>query len=455
MTVSVRAALVALRQQATASQQARLEPPTLGLLVLQMPRPDIPPVSPQEEELQQLYKSFNHAFATDAWQDLDWRDWRRVPWVLWYGKDTHMPAVQTGFLARLWVELADKPAALKRLIYVFLRDFTEHRLHINAVARFLVEQLAKAEPASILYRWQQIQQRTGLFTPQQAIPRLARECLQQDAGSVLGNAGLSAALLSGGYAEAVYRHALKLLPQEISLHGSAPLQQILAWSVVDDAESGPRLRYPDSRRELIHDLLLPWQRQALPAPLQALIRRFLLRYPGHPGIETALWDEVRPPAVKTFHRWLADSQLALFTLLCAEYGTSRHWRSRMAFWQHYRQRQAIDAAWLILDDSVLDKLRRDHPDWAAECELAAGRWETAQPGQAALLLRVQNVLVIDWLDGESWHLWLGKNPYLPRLFQAQYALENLRLHAESMPTDTATLARYIHQHAQIAGPASV
>ncbi len=427
--------------------QAWLPAPTLLETAKNYHYVDVPPVPPADTELQGLYKRFGHAFATDTWQDVAWHDWRRAPWVIWYGKKIHMLAIQRGFLPHLQERLSGDEAAIKRLIYVYLRDFSEHKPNVLQIADFLRQQVEKAPPSSLLYRWKISHQSYQLFSLKDIAGKLAQSCLLKNALEVLDNAGLRGELRNKGFAQTAYLEALKMLnkgfhqqPQEVL----PLLDNFFQWSL-----DGGQLRYPQCRRELLHTLLLPWLQAAAPAALRAKIQIFLLQHVGHPGRNTQVWDEVRTPALRILHYWLSNSLLQAFFHINEQQARISNWRIRQEFWQHYQKRGLIDFAWLVCGQQA--------EAWIRDRDTINGAYTVqdeidGNANEAVLLLRLQNLIIADWAQTSETYVWQSKNPYVPDFHQNYYDLQALRLHAEKIPHNNGwqlKLGHFIHQHAQL------
>ncbi len=427
--------------------QVRFPVPRLSETANACRYPDVPPVMPDEEELQNLYKRFGHAFATDSWHDVAWQDWRRAPWVLWYGKKIHMPAIQRGFLPRLLEQLSGDEAAVKRLIYIYLRDFSEHKPNVAQVAEFLRQHVEKALPSSLLYRWKISQQRYQLFSLQDIAGKLAQTCLLKEALEVLDDAGLRGELRNAGFAQSAYLEALKMLDK--GLHRQ-PLEVIpllpnfFRWSL-----DGEQLRYPACRRELLHTLLLPWLQSAPPPALREALQIFLVQRIGHPGQVEAPWQDVRTPALRILHYWLSDSLLEAFFQLTEQQQPSSNWRIRQEFWAHYQKRGLFDAAWLVCGETAAQTLatRQDiQGAYAVQSHIEGNAQEVV------LLVRLQNVLIADWIEAGYTYVWQSKNPYIPEPYKPFYEVSGLSLHAEKIPHNDhwrQALGQIIRQYAQL------
>jgi hypothetical protein len=417
--MKLRKALLECKNHFSTFAKHPLPAPTLSCTLKDFYCPEIAPFSLDEQALQMLYRKMNHAFATNVWHDISWYEWRRTPWILWYGKELLMPAVQTGFLNYLFEQLHNKPTAIKRLLYVYLRDFSESRPNIRIVANFLHQAVSQATSASLLFYWKRIEQHFHLFQPNQGIEKIALLCLEHRPLEILEQAGLKGNLIDGGFAQTAYRYALNYLEQQLLNFPNEQhdkIKKIFMWSV-DENE----LRYPSCQRELIHAVLLPWHRQTPPLELQHLITHFLLQTIGHPGIYPKEWQEIKAPAIKLFFRWLASDALTQFfsqsTIL-------------QKFWEHYQKIQSIDAAWLI----------KKH-----ENELK----------QNILLIKLPNFIIAEGVEKNSWLFWHTKNPYVPKLFQEFYQIEELTRQAEKITQDQQgfqTFARLLQHQAQLPFP---
>ncbi len=408
---------------------------------------DVPPVSPSATELQGLYKRFGHAFATGTWNDVAWHDWRRAPWVLWYGKKIHTLAIQREFLPRLQQHIQHDEAAIKRLIYVYLRDFSEGRPNLSQVAEFIRHSIDAAHPSSLLYRWKHIQKRYQLFNLNDIAGKLAQACLMQEALEVLEDAGLRGELRDAGFAQAAYQEALKMLdkglrqqPQEVL----PLLENFFHWSLNEG-----QLRYPACRRELLHTLLLPWLQSAASSVLRTQILSFLLQHIGHPGCVPQAWQDVRTPALRILHFWLSGHLLDSFFQLCESQPHISNWRIRQEFWQHYQKRGLIDESWLVVGEQASQCLAYPEALHGAQTQQAD---IDGNPNEAVLLLRLQNIVIADWAHAGQTLIWQSKNPYVPAFYQAHYPPKALDVQAEKITDDhqwQAKVSQFIYQHAQL------
>lgn len=427
--------------------QAQFPPPKLAHTAASCRYADVPPVSPNALELQELYKRFGHAFATDTWHAVAWHDWRRAPWVIWYGKKIHMLAIQRGFLPHLQERLSGDEAAIKRLIYVYLRDFSEHKPNLPQIADFLRQHVEKAHPSSLLYRWKINQQRYQLFSLKDIAGKLAQACLLKDALEVLDDAGLRGELRNAGFAQTAYTEALKMLDKgfhQQPLEVLPLLDNFFQWSL-----DGRQLRYPSQRRELLHTLLLPWLQGAAPTPLRDEIQGFLIQRIGHPGRNPKAWEDIRTPALRILHYWLSDSLLQAFFDLNEQQPQVSNWRVRQAFWQNYQKRGLIDVAWLVCGKQA--------GTWISDRKPIQGAYTLqdeidGNATEAVLLLRLQNLMIADWAQAAETHVWQSKNPYVPEFCQTFYELRGLCSYAEKIPHNNEwqeKVGHFIHQHAQL------
>lgn len=399
-----------------------LPTPKLSFTLQDFYCPEIAPFSLDEQALQTLYRRMNHAFATNAWHDISWYEWRRTPWILWYGKELLMPAVQTGFLNYLFEQLNNKPTAIKRLLYVYLRDFSESRPNIRIVANFLHQAVSQATSASLLFYWKKIEQQFHLFQPDQGVENLAILCLEHDPIQILQLAGLKGDLMHGGFAQTAYRYALNYIENQLLRFPNKQhdkIKKIFSWSIEEN-----ELRYPHCQRELIHSILLPWHRQTPPLELQHLITDFLLQYIGHPGISPKAWQEIKAPAIKLFFRWLANDALSQYfpqTTMVRK------------LWEHYQKTQSIDAAWF--SDKNTNEFQKN-----------------------ILLIKLPNFIIAEGIKKDNWVFWHTKNPYAPKLFQNYYYIEELSRQAESITQDQngfQILTRLLQQQAHLPLPTNL
>lgn len=422
-----------LRQQLAACQQDWTQWPPIAAPCLAQKaaclRPiDLTPVMPSMAQQLKLYKKFGHALATHDWHQIQAKDWRRVPWLLWYGKKLHHLIIQRGFLARFFQRIKGHPSGLKRLIYVYLLHFAHNKPHIDRVAQFIVQQLEQLPAYSALQHWQQAQQQYHLFESNQGVDALALRCLQQAAIPLLTQAGLSGKLLSGGYAQAVYQQALAYFMAADIDDKKQALPLLLAWS-----EHPQQLRYPHCKKNLIEALLQPWLQTDCPKEIRTRSLLFLLQHAQHPVINQHDWQTIKPPLFKLFKQWANGWVLDLFFDLVLQYQWVDDGEARQAFWQSCQQQQIIDDAWLILNPTMARFFENNEAH--ASLKHCYGVFDDPQLDmkQLALLLRIQNLIIVLWADGDSHLLWSLKNPYLPLFYKSHYTADAIQHPSEQLP----------------------
>ncbi|ALG66989.1 EH signature domain-containing protein [Beggiatoa leptomitoformis] len=373
--------------------------------------------TPKANELLLLYEKFQQVILSKQWQDISPRDWRRAAWVLWYGKQGSTLAENELFLKQFWRQVRGNPAAVKRLIRVYLREFDQNPPNLTAIAQFILAQVLKAKPDSMLARWQQYNQLYQLFIPQgNGVNKLAQACLRADTVQTLGAAGLTGELLSSGYARAAYREALEMLETYLLDGSEKELICLLAWS-----DDGGRLRYASCRRELAQALLLPWQLNEPNPLIRQRIQIFLLQYLQDPRVSPALWQGVQTEALQVFYRWMVGSTLETFFSILDQCALDAQWRYRRAFWWAYYERQYIDEAWLAVGKTI-QKFLAKRPELAQSLQNAYGTLEGAgvRGNQAVLLFRIRGVIVAEWSHGGKCHIWLTDSEDKPPFYQETY-----------------------------------
>lgn len=444
----LRDALTACQQQIQSLEQTRFAPLSLAQTADNLRLIDITPVMPNSSEQLKLYKKFGHALATNDWHAISRDDWRRVPWLLWYGKKLHYLIIQRGFLDKLWQQIGDNPSSLKRLIHVYLLHFSLQKPHIQQVATFIRQQLDNLPPYSALQQWQQTEKVMHLFDLPQGVHHLANNCLREPAIPVLEQAGLSGELLSAGYAEAVYQQALNNFVHLNLEEKINSLPRLLQWSAREQT-----LRYPHCRKAMIEALLQPWLGQSCPENTQQKILFFLLQHAQHPVINQTLWQSIKPPLFKLFKHWSNHLVLTLFFDLLAQYQWINDVQERQDFWLHCHQQQIIDDAWLILNPQIAQLFA--NTDLAPSLQHCYGTFladDSIQDQHVVLLLRIQNLIIVLWADGQEHRLWSLKNPYLPMFYKAEYAFDSLQHPSEQLPITEnwqTTLLNEIYQRTQI------
>jgi hypothetical protein len=355
--------------------------------------------SPTDSQLQKLYKKFGHAFATNRWNNINNHDWRRSAWILWYGKKIYYLSVQTGFLERLWQNISNNDAALKRLIYVYLRDFSPNKPNINLISAFIRQELSEIPITSVNYHWQIVQKKYQIFD--QDLSKIANLCLQNNAIKTLQNLGLCKNLLNSDYVIAIYKHALQNITKS---NISKKLSNIIIWSINKD-----KLRYPSCYRELTETLLNNWHEYD--NEIKQAIQNFILKYLDHPRVKSD-WQMIRAPLVKTFAKSLVKSSLNNFFYLLENLKLDVNWRYRQIFWQE--NFNIIDEAWIILGEDIQQHII-DNKQFT---NLYANLIDDKK--SCCLFMRIRNILLIEFSQIGLFYTWSLKNPYAPKLYKKTY-----------------------------------
>jgi len=405
--------------------------PELAKTVEQLPSTAIQLPTPKIRDLKILSRKIQTLSTNGEWQKLSERDWRRVPWVLWLDRGNNCLAADTTFLSQLQKKLKNNPTLIRRLIRVYLRDFTADKPNIEQIAQMLRREISRVFVDESLKRWQASQQNYQIFIPKEGISKLAHACLQTDALLLLKQAGLTGSLATSGYVQAVYLQALESVTRNLAAGDDSLLEGFLAWS-----NEGGRLRYQTCRRELAEGLLLPWLHKMPEESVKQPIYLFLLHQYGDPRVNPGQWHGVKKNLLKIFYRWMVGATLETFFSILDLCALDKQWRYRRAFWWAYYERQYIDEAWLVLGKASQKFLAR-RPDLASSLQDAYGT--LLGPGiksnQSVLLFRIKRLIIAEWSHSGKCHIWFVDKTDAPHFYLEKYTKSAVTKNSERIKSE--------------------
>jgi len=310
------------------------------------------------------------------------------------------------------------PLALRRLIYVYLRDFGRDPPHRYRVADLIRNHLSRLTRKS-LDRWRDAQEKYALFDPKDGPIRLAKAAY--DDGRSMQELELDVGLigdLSGpvSICATAFSALLVLIEKGLS-EGRLSGERIrtLLSSAVENGE----LRFPGQRVEIVHAVLRPWLHGFNPGgDAQSATLDFLIEYYKDPRIQPARhWQGVEKPVIDLVRRWLAHETLDQFFEIVSKSALDRHWAYRRAFWSAYYRHEALDDAWLVLGPQAYSDAVESLGSDVACGRLRGGE---VQANHSVLLMRVSGLVISEWSHNGKCRAWeVGDNdaPALGRISQ--------------------------------------
>jgi hypothetical protein len=186
--------------------------------------------------------------------------------------------------------------------------------------------------------------------------------------------------------------------------------------------------------EAITALLHPWcQRNPAPDRQSTLTRRLVDMY-GDPRTSRGdPWDRVARTERDVFLRWLTGETLHLLfdaiTGSLTEPDEQRMWTARREFYLGLHRQRRIDAAWVAFAPDGERRARRILQASGHGTGMQFGT-QTARGsrGHTSLLIaRIGTKTVVDGSHNYKVHVFANSHPAAPRLFEARYDCEEIRL----------------------------
>lgn len=156
------------------------------------------------------------------------------------------------------------------------------------------------------------------------------------------------------------------------------------------------------------------------ATLKECVQRFLLNHLGDPRLRPDHWAAVSAAGRALMRRWLAAASLETFFELIERHAWDQQWRYRKAFWTACLRKGGITDAWLALGSRV-------HADARAVQSLgkAYARLKQGRGNAAVLLMRVGELVLVEWSNVGKLRAWQHTSKNAPRLGLPEYYGDSL------------------------------
>jgi len=107
----------------------------------------------------------------------------------------------------------------------------------------------------------------------------------------------------------------------------------------------------------------------------------------------------------------------------------RHWVYRKAFWKSYFKGEYISDAWVVFGPTgaqIAEQAFHKTGDESWRSFSRFGRGSGFESNHAALILRIGDLVVVDWShNGKCW-IWNDSNPKAPSFYESGYGANQLR-----------------------------
>ncbi len=334
-----------------------------------------------------------------------------VAWVLWEGLAP--PAEHEAFLRGFldWLETPRRRLQAARVAAAWAAAFDPALPSVRIAGDWLARHAAwLPEP------WPRLAEEFEIFSVEKGPAALAEAFLsvEESAARFFERLRLPARAASGGL-------VLEMLAAAaVSVERRLAREPRLARRLCDLSLQGTVFR-PDAamgrvprragaiRLALAEALLLPWKRQAPPPEVKARLLAYLLRHYGDARVAREPWTSLPVPAAAIMRRWLTEQTVAAYFRLAGQAKSADRERlsARREFWMS--RLGQIDDAWLVGGRQSIAALGPDQP--------AHGILTGYRPDQAALLLRISGMTVLELSHEASESIWLPGNKLAPPLYR--------------------------------------
>lgn len=398
-----------------------------------------------DEPIDELQARILQLHAEARLQDLSRRDTRRIPDGYFAPPEPFCREATLRDALLDHVAQRSQRSAVYGLIAQYLEHFSADETEITRLAMWLGRQV-RTWPWS----WAERADRYRLFEPDKAPGEIAAFVLasKADPRHSLEEIGLFEAAVTGGMGAAAFEAACA---QAQPLNGEAAVvaqDRLIGWG----CRSGS-YTFDGQWPAFAAALLLPWRRSPPPDAHRQRLSETLISYAGDPRTtrRQLRWDAVKATAqaaYDVFLAWLTRASVLQFLDVVGEVARDDHWKYRRAFWLSYLEAGHIECAWVAFAPNALPIARRMQdrlgvqglaPFGAVQAGSGKGR------DQSALLLKIGDLLIVEWSHSGKYNVWArGSDALRPKFFEQRYyadALDCAPLRDSHIGSD-----RYYWQH---------
>lgn len=375
---------------------------------------------PQHIDLEQLKKKLVATAEQNDFSHLTLKEWRASPFAVdGAGGLAASPSLLQRYLGGI-VKYYNKKRIFRTLASTYARTFQHKSELTSCLGTFLSKYGVSFGPD-----WAKAQQRYSIFDPEKAARELAKElesqASQKDYSIVkfVKTEGLPELLAYSPLVLAATQQALASITQNHSkLNDERDIGRII--KLTSTGQGTLAFQGISSLVTTLTDaLLLPFRHTPAPVELQKIIERYLLHHLGDPRINTARWNGARQESKGVILRWLTEQSLELFLdivdkVVVDSADAKRMWANRAIFWRSYLKKGYIDAAWVVFEGACQQYAQQVKAKTGAP--LAFGRLSAPDVRHAVLMMRIDNLTIVDWSHNGRCHIWYGSSTKTPALY---------------------------------------
>ena len=382
------------------------------------------------EETGALQHRVHEAASLGAMEQLRGRDIREACKVMIQGPTPLIENKNTANALFAEVKRSARRSGILALIGTYLDGFHQSEA-FDEFSRRLRPLIQKWEGRAI-DPWPELGSSFALFDPSKAPSNIASAVLVSDhsPARTLSAMGLDVGIRQrGGLAEMAFVRAAELIAVELGAK-VIPMQQRLAeWAMENDKS----FAFPKAFLSAVRAFLAPWTNADPPEAHRAYLIEILQSFGGgDPRTKPSAWRTVReqiPEAYDVLMRWLTSASVYQFfdivdRSLERDPAGRKMWAYRRKFWTAYLRAEdgepKIEEAWVAFGDDGA-WLAREAAKIHNEAGLAAfGRQHDKSSSHAALIMRIGDLVIVDWSHNAKCNVWKKGDRGSPELYKSSY-----------------------------------
>jgi hypothetical protein len=405
-----------------------IEPTVLNRTVANMP--GVAGSTLDAEQTGELQRRIHQAVELGLVEGLKGRDLREACKVFLQAPEPLIENAKTADAIFQRVERKAQRSALFAMVAAYLDGFRDDDPFQLFARR--IRQVLKRWKGRSIEPWVELDKSVGLFDPVKAPTTIAAAVLGGDRSplEILSRLGLDTVIRQrGGLAEAAFVEAARIVASKRGL-SAIPLQErLIEW--VRDAEGRPMFAraFPNT----VSALLMPWAADDPPKEHRGRLIEVLQSLGGgDPRTKPAAWRAVReqaPAAYAVLMRWLTRASVFQFfdivdRSLAHDPAGRTMWTYRRRFWTAYLLGEEgapeIEEAWVAFGSDGA-RLARQAARENSEAGLAAfGTQDDKGSTHAALIMRIGELVIVDWSHSAKCNFWRKGDLGRPKLYEGRY-----------------------------------
>ena len=382
------------------------------------------------EQTGALQRRLHEAAAEERVNSLRSRDLREACKVFLHAPTPLIDNPETTDGIFLRVEQKGQRSAVLALVGAYVDGFREGEPFVRFARR--IRQLFSRWKGRSIAPWPELDASIGLFDPIKAPTNIAAAVLGSDRtpAEILSKLGLDTIIRQrGGLAETAFVAAARIVAAKRGLTVIPLQERIIEWVRGDDG----RPLFASALPHAVAALLLPWANDDPPSDHRArLIETLQALGGGDPRTKPGAWRPVReqaPEAYAVLMRWLTRASVFQFfdivdRSLARDPAGRKMWTYRRQFWTAYllgkEGAPTIEEAWVAFGDDGA-RLARQAARENSEAGLAAFGTQDDKGGtHAALIMRIGDLLIVDWSHSAKCNFWRKGERGRPELYRNRY-----------------------------------